>query len=112
MAVQQLTEAQFEDKVLKAGKPVVVEFFKYKADGAENSSKRMSKVLDDWASSESKADFFRMPLSDSPDVAGRYGVQSAPTLLYFSKGSKVKSSSATTMTNVPRPCWRAICDEA
>ncbi|MCG8295466.1 thioredoxin family protein [Pseudomonas entomophila] len=90
MAVQQITEAQFEDKVLKAGKPVVVEFFEYKADGSENSSKRMSKVLDDWASSESEAYFFRMPLSDSSDVAGKYDVRSAPTLLYFSNGSKVE----------------------
>ncbi|MEW9681355.1 thioredoxin family protein [Pseudomonas sp. TE50-2] len=90
MAVQQITEAQFEEKVLKAKKPVVVEFFKYKPDGSENASKRMSKVLDGWASSEAGAEFFRMPLADSPEVAGKYDVQSAPTLLYFSKGSKVE----------------------
>ncbi|MDH1656300.1 thioredoxin family protein [Pseudomonas mosselii] len=112
MAVQQLTEAQFEDKVLKAGKPVVVEFFKYKADGAENSSKRMSKVLDDWASSESKADFFRMPLSDSPDVAGRYGVQSAPTLLYFSKGSKVEELIGYYNDERPKTLLARHCDES
>ncbi|PYC27029.1 thioredoxin family protein [Pseudomonas mosselii] len=88
MAVQQITEAQFEDKVLKAGKPVVVEFFKYKADGSENASKRMSRVIDDWATKEQAADFLRLQLTDGSTIAGTYDVQSAPTLLFFSKGEK------------------------
>ncbi|MBJ9974759.1 hypothetical protein IAE35_03970 [Pseudomonas sp. S75] len=90
MSVLTIDQAQFDDKVLKATRPVVVEFFKYKAGGVENASKRMSTVVDEWASSEHGADFFRLSLVDSPAIAEKYAVQSAPTLLIFSAGEQVE----------------------
>ena len=90
MSVHTINEAQFEEQVLSAKKPVVVEFFKYRSDGRENASNRMSKVMDDWASSETRADFVRISLVDSPVVAEHYAVQSAPTLLIFSEGEQVE----------------------
>lgn len=88
MAVQQISEADFAEKALKADKPVVVEFFKYKEGGRDNASKRMSKVVDDWASAEDRAIFLRIPLAESTNIAQKYDVQSAPTLLYFVGGEK------------------------
>ncbi|WP_461529875.1 thioredoxin family protein [Pseudomonas sp. 210_17 TE3656] len=88
MAVKILSHSDFADQVLKSSKPVVVEFYRYKADGSENASKRASVYVDEWAASEGRATFFRISLTEATQVAKTYDVQSAPTLVYFSGGEK------------------------
>ena len=92
----------FEQKVLKADKPVLVDFY---ADWC-GPCKMMAPVLDEL--SGEKADsltIYKINVDNNPDVAGQYRVMSIPTMILFKGGEAV----TTIMGAMPKAeLWSKI----
>ncbi len=87
MAVE-LTDATFEEKVLKENeKPVLVDFWAPWCGPCQ----MMGPILEEL--SEEVSDFAvvgKLNVDENPATAGKYGVMSIPTLIIFKNGEPVK----------------------
>ena len=77
-----VTEQTFENEVLGAGLPVLVDFW------AEwcGPCHAIAPVLDQIASERSELKVVKLNIDEEPAVAQRYGVMSIPTLILFKDG--------------------------
>jgi thioredoxin 1 len=78
-----VTDADFEEKVLRREVPVLVDFFGSWCVGCI----RMKPMLAELAKElEGKALFFQAEVEEVPETAAKYGIMSVPTLIVFSGG--------------------------
>ena len=85
-APRPVTDSDFEQEVLEADTPVLVDFW------AEWCApcKMVAPVLDDLAEEyDGKIKFIKVDVDTSPETAMKYGIRSIPTLLVFKGGSPV-----------------------
>jgi thioredoxin 1 len=77
-------DTNFEKEVLNSEKPVIVDFY------AEwcGPCKRLSPLLDEISGEKiaEKADFAKLNIDNSAELAATYGVMSVPTMILFSNG--------------------------
>ncbi|MBT2397866.1 thioredoxin [Streptomyces sp. ISL-100] len=82
-----VTDATFDDEVLKAGLPVLVEFT---ADWC-GPCRQLAPVLSDVAREEAdRVKVVQLDVDSNPETTLRYGVLSMPTLIVFRDGEPVK----------------------
>ena len=78
-----VTDADFEEKVLKSGLPVLVDFYGSWCAPCI----KMEPMLEELARElEGKALVVRAEISEVPESAGKYDVMSVPTLVVFAGG--------------------------
>ncbi len=83
----QVTDAGFEDNVLKSGKPVVLDFWAPWC----GPCRMMEPVLEEIATEFSERIVVgKLNVDENPEVATKYDILSIPTLLVFSGGQVVK----------------------
>ena len=85
-APRAVTDIDFEQEVLQAETPVLVDFW------AEWCApcKMVAPVLDDLANEyDGKIKFTKVDVDTNPETAMKYGIRSIPTLLVFKGGSPV-----------------------
>lgn len=82
MSVIKLTEANFEQEVMNAGQPVLVDFY---ADWC-GPCKMMAPVVEEIAEEESSVKVCKINIDEEMGVAQRFGVMSIPTFIAFNKG--------------------------
>jgi thioredoxin 1 len=85
---QVFNDQDFEAEVLNSKEPVLVDFF------AEwcGPCKMMGPVIDELAGElEGKVKVGKINVDESPETAGKYGVMSIPTLIYFENGEIKKT---------------------
>lgn len=80
-----VTDANFEQEVLKSSEPVLVDFHAQWC----GPCKAMAPALDQVAAElKGKVKIVKVDVDENPNVTGTYGIRAMPTLLLF-KGGKV-----------------------
>lgn len=86
---QIVSSGEFQSKVLDAAEPVLVDFFATWC----GPCKMIAPVIDEVAAEvEGRARVVKVDIDASPDIAGRYGVMSVPTLIVFRNGQPVRQA--------------------
>ena len=85
-AVLEVTDANFDQEVLKSDQPVLIDFWAVWC----GPCKALSPIVDEVAQSYAgKVKVAKMNVDQNPGTPGRYGIRGIPTLLLF-KGGQVK----------------------
>ena len=80
--MRDITDSSFEDDVLKAGKPVVVDFWAPWCGPCH----AIAPILEQLAGESEKAEFVKLDIDKNPITASRYDVFSIPTVILFDEG--------------------------
>ncbi len=80
--MRDVTDASFEQDVLHAGKPVVVDFWAPWC----GPCKAVTPVLEQIAGETERVEFVKLNIDDNPATASRYDVLSIPTVILFAGG--------------------------
>jgi thioredoxin 1 len=81
--VREITDASFQADVLKAGKPVVVDFWAPWC----GPCKAVAPILESLAADHAgRVEFAKINIDDNPEAASRYDVLSIPTTILFEGG--------------------------
>ena len=86
MAVVEITKDNFEHTVLKADKPVLVDFW------AEwcGPCQMMGPIVDEVAEERNDIIIGKLNVDTQPEIAMRYNVMSIPTLILFENGEEAQ----------------------
>jgi thioredoxin 1 len=85
-AVQHVTDSDFDQSVLNAGKPALVDFWAPWC----GPCRIIGPIIEELAPNyEGKATIAKMNVDDNPGIAQRYGITSIPTLMMFKDGKLV-----------------------
>lgn len=101
MALQEITDDNFETEVMQATGPVVVDFW------AEwcGSCKQMMPAFEQLAGElEGKAKLVKFNADENPMTPGRFGVRGLPTMMIFENG-KLLSMKTGAMTKSKIAEW-------
>jgi thioredoxin 1 len=80
--LREVTDASFEQDVLRSEKPVVVDFWAPWC----GPCKAVTKALEELAGETESLEFVMVDIDENPVVASRYEVLSIPTVILFSGG--------------------------
>src|SRR3546814_7739317 len=100
-----VTDASFEQDVLKAAQPVLVDFW------AEwcGPCKALAPHLDELAMTMAgQVDILKLDIDRSPQTPGRYGVRGIPTLMLFKNGQIAETKTGTMPKSQLLPWIRSI----
>ena len=100
-----VTDATFEDEVIKAETPVLVDFW---ADWCA-PCKMIAPIVEELATEyDGSVRFAKLDVDSNPKTATTYGVRGIPTLLVFKDGSPVD----TVVGAVPKAVLKSRLDQA
>lgn len=80
------TQATFNEDVLAAARPVVVDFWAKWCAPCQVTGGLLDEVGPEYVG---KIDFYKLEIDQNPEIAARYGVRSIPTLVFFHNGNIV-----------------------
>jgi thioredoxin 1 len=81
--ITELKGADFDSQVVQAGGAAIIDFWAAWC----GPCRALSPLLDQAAQEyKGKAKFFKVNIEESSELAGRFGIRSIPTLLFFKDG--------------------------
>jgi thioredoxin 1 len=86
MATKKVTDASFQADVISADTPVVVDFWAEWCGPCKMIGPVLEELSDDYAG---KVAIAKVNIDENPDMAGKLGVRSIPTLVMFKGGEPV-----------------------
>ncbi len=89
MTAIEITKDNFHDEVLASDKPVLVDFWASWC----GPCRMVAPMIDEIAAERSDIKVGKINVDQQPELAGRFGVMSIPTLMVFKNG-KVTAQSA------------------
>ena len=84
MGVGKVSDADFEDKVLKSAEPVVVDFWAEWCGPCRMIAPALEELAD--GSLAGKVTIVKLNVDENPKTAAKYNVMSIPTLMVFKNG--------------------------
>lgn len=85
MAVRINSEG-FDEKVLRADKPVLVDFYSDSCLACKKLSATLSEIEEEY---EDKLDVYKVNTVYDMELAQKFDIMSNPTLLFFSEGNSI-----------------------
>jgi thioredoxin 1 len=86
--VERLTPHDFELKVMKSGKPVLVDFYADWCTPCRVVAPIVDRLAEEYAE---RVGVYKVDVDTSPELASRFGVRSIPTLVVFKEGRPVET---------------------
>jgi thioredoxin 1 len=83
---KEVTDATFEQEVLKAPRPVLVDFWAPWCGPCRMVAPIVEELAEEY---DGKVNFVKLNTDDNPIIASRYDIRSIPTLLVFRGGQAV-----------------------
>jgi thioredoxin 1 len=81
-----VTTADFDTQVLQSEQPVLVDFWAVWCGPCRRVAPEVDAVAEQM---QGQAKVLKVNVDEEPDIAGRYGIQSIPTLMIFKGGQVV-----------------------
>lgn len=103
MAALHVTKDNFDSEVLQADKPVLIDFW---ADWC-GPCQMVGPLVEQLSEEMDSVKFVKVNVSEQPELAGRYGVESIPTFLLLKKGTIVK----TEVGALPKQTLKSMIEE-
>jgi thioredoxin 1 len=95
--MMEFTEQNFEEQVLKSGKPVLVDFWAPWCAPCRMMTSTVEAVAKEYAD---RAVVGKVNVDDNQDIAGRYNIRGIPTLLLFKGGQVLEQVVGATSKDV------------
>ena len=89
MAEIKLTDQNFEQEVLRADMPVLVDFWASWCGPCRMLSPVIAEIAEEYAG---KVKVGKVNVDEQPNLANRYGIASIPTVMLFKNGEVVSTS--------------------
>ena len=89
MAEIQLNEQNFEQEVLRADLPVLVDFWASWCGPCQMLAPVIAEIAEEYAG---KVKVGKLNVDEQPNLANRYGITSIPTVMLFKNGEVVSTS--------------------
>jgi thioredoxin 1 len=86
--VNEITDQEFEQKVIKSKTPVVVDMWAPWCVPCRMVAPVMEKVSQKY---DGKCSFYKMNVDENPKTAAKFRVMSLPTLMFFKNGEAVNT---------------------
>lgn len=88
MGTKAITDDSFEQDVLKADGPVLVDFWAEWCGPCKMIGPALEEISDELGEQVTIA---KLNIDDSPDAPGKYGVRGIPTMILFNNGEPVET---------------------
>ena len=93
----EITDASFEEVVLKSSQPVLVDFWAEWCGPCRMLGPIIEEVSNDY---EGKAVVGKLDVDSNQEFAAKFGVRNIPTVLVFDKGEMVKRQVGVSPKNI------------
>ena len=104
--MQDVTDQNFEQEVLKSDQPVLVDFWAEWCGPCKALAPTVEQVAEQY---EGRAKVVKMNVDDNNQTPPRYGIKGIPTLILFKDGAEAdRVVGATSRDNIARMIDRAL----